>query len=170
MKKIILAVAIMCVPLFGISQNTNEIFDKYNGKEDVTTVSVSKYMFSMFSDVQTGDAESQEFLDLVKTIDGLKILTTTNKDYIKDIINTATLYMNKNGFEELLTINENGKKVIFKIKESGKKVSELNMLVQEDNEVVFMNITGDIDLKKISQLSKKMNISGLEDLKDLDNN
>jgi len=168
MKNITFIIAVLSMPLLGLAQNSNDIFKKFKGKEDVTTVSVSKYMFSLFSDVETGDKDSQEFLDLVQTLDGMKILTTENSSMAKEIIKSVQKHMDNSGFNELMTVEENGKDVVFKIKEEGKKVSELIMLVNEGDQVVFMSITGNIDLKKISQLSKKMNISGLEDLEDID--
>ncbi len=99
----------------------------------------------------------------------MKILTTENVSISHEVIESVQKHMDKSGFKELMTVEENGKDVVFKIKEEGKKVSELIMLVNEGDQVVFMSITGNIDLKKISQLSKKMNISGLEDLEDIDN-
>jgi|LGVF01.1.fsa_nt_gb hypothetical protein len=169
MRNLAFIIAILSMPLLGLAQNSNDIFKKFKGKEDVTTVSISKYMFSLFSDVETDDADSQEFLELVQTLDGMKILTTENVSISHEVIESVQKHMDKSGFKELMTVEENGKDVVFKIKEEGKKVSELIMLVNEGDQVVFMSITGNIDLKKISQLSKKMNISGLEDLEDIDN-
>ncbi|MEN8138641.1 MAG: DUF4252 domain-containing protein [Bacteroidota bacterium] len=168
MRNIVYIVAIMSMPLLGLAQNSVEIFNKYKGKEDITTVSVSKYMFSLFSDVETDDPDSQEFLDLVQTLEGMKILTTEDAVMAQDIIKSVKKHMDKNDFKELMTVEENGKDVVFKIREEGKKVSELIMLVNEGDEVVFMSIVGNIDLKKISKLSKKMNISGVENLESID--
>jgi hypothetical protein len=154
----------------GFAQSSNEIFDVFKGQEDVTTVSISKYMFSLFSDVETEDAESQEFLDVVKTLDAMKIITTENDLMSKKLLKMVNTYLKKNDFKELMSIEEKDQEVIFSIKESGKKVTELIMLVNENNQnIVYMSIVGDIDLKKISKLSKKMNIQGLENLDEIDN-
>ena len=99
----------------------------------------------------------------------MKIITTENTSTGKEIIISVKKHMDRNNFEELMTIDDKGKNVVFKIKEKNKKVSELIMLLDENDQVVFMSITGDIDLKKISTLSKKMNISGLDALENIDN-
>lgn len=171
MKRLIILLGIIIGSAsVSFAQNSMEIIDKYKGQEGVSYISINKYLFSMFSDVDTEDAESQEFLDVVKTLDGMKILTTEDEKIGKDLYSKVSSYLNKNSFEELMRIEEKGKTVVFSIREEGKKVSELIMLVKEENDVVVMSIVGDIDLKKISKLSKKMNIEGLENLDEIDEN
>lgn len=169
MRNILLIIGIL-IWTNGFAQSSNEIFNHFKGQENVTTVSISKYMFSLFSDVETQDSENQDFLEVVKTLDAMKIVTTENQSLAKELFSMTNKYLNKNNFKELMSIEEDNKVVLFSIKENGKRVSELIMLVSEgDKDVVYMSITGDIDLKKISKLSKKMNIQGLENLDEIDN-
>lgn len=170
MKRLIVLIGLFLGSTAIFAQSSTEIIESYKGKEDVSYISINKYLFSMFSDVDADDSDSKEFLDVVKTLDGMKILTTENKKIGDEIYAKASKYLQKHNFNELMSIEEKGKTVVFSIKGEGKKVSELIMLVKEDSNIVFMSILGDIDLKKISKLSKKMNIQGLENLDEIDEN
>ena len=163
MRNLAFIIAILSMPLLGLAQNSNDIFKKFKGKEDVTTVSISKYMFSLFSDVETDDADSQEFLELVQTLDGMKILTTENVSISHEVIESVQKHMDKSGFKELMTVEENGKDVVFKIKEEGKKVSELTKIdgigdaIAKQLEEVGIKTAKDMASADPEKLSLKLN-------------
>ncbi len=90
MKKIILILIVAFFSIPGFSQNTpvDELFDKYSGKEGFTSVYITSYMFSMFTDIETNDPE---FDELMKNLKGIKILATDesyngNANFYKEII------------------------------------------------------------------------------------
>lgn len=66
------------IPFFTFSQNTplDELFDKYSGKEGITSVYITSYMFGMFADMETNDPE---FDELVKNLKGIKIWLQTKR-------------------------------------------------------------------------------------------
>ncbi|MBU3928492.1 MAG: DUF4252 domain-containing protein, partial [Bacteroidetes bacterium] len=47
-------------------------------------------------------------------------------------------------------------------------ISELLMLVDDDNEGLIMSMTGNIDMNTISDIGKSMNMKGMENLDKLD--
>jgi CII-binding regulator of phage lambda lysogenization HflD len=58
--------------------------------------------------------------------------------------------------------------VKFMIDEQGGKISEMLMIVGGNEEFMIMSIFGEIDLKQISRIGSRMNIKGLENLKNMD--
>ena len=75
MKKLVLILAILVTPLATFSQS---LFDKYEDLDEVTSVVVNQKMFNMLAqiDVKTDDPEADEFLNMVKSLKNLKVLTT----------------------------------------------------------------------------------------------
>lgn len=54
------------------------------------------------------------------------------------------------------------------IRENGDKISELLMVMGGPDEFMVLSVFGDIDLKQISRIGRKMNVSGLEKLENMD--
>jgi hypothetical protein len=52
----------------------------------------------------------------------------------------------------------------FYIKESGGKISELVMIMGGTDDFMVMSLFGEIDLKQVSKIGKKMNVEGLQKL------
>jgi hypothetical protein len=67
-----------------------------------------------------------------------------------------------------MQVRDQEENVRFLVKENGPKVKELLLLVGGSDSFVLMSFVGDIDLKKISQLGKSMDIEGLEHLEELE--
>jgi len=169
MKKLILNVIALLFPFFLFAQNTpvDELFDKYSGKEGFTSVYITSYMFSMFSDVETSDPE---FDALMENLKGIKILATDetyngNANFYTEIIDKLPTSV----YKELMVIKEKDQDVKFLINEKDGKIIELLLIAGGKDENALISIQGNIDLKNISKLAKTMQIDGLEHLKEIDN-
>ncbi|MCK5028479.1 MAG: DUF4252 domain-containing protein, partial [Bacteroidales bacterium] len=168
MKKIILLLTVVLLNLPGFSQNTpvDDLFDKYSGQEGFTSVYITSYMFSMFTDVETNDPE---FDELMKNLKGIKILATDetyegNANFYKEIIDKLPM----EDYKVLMVIKEKDQDVKFLINEKDGKIIELLLIAGGKDENALISIKGNIDLKNISKLSKSMNINGLEHLEEID--
>lgn len=168
MKKLLLSLIVIALPLMLSAQNTpvDELFDKYSGKEGFTSVYITSYMFSMFSDMETDDPE---FDELIKNLKGIKILATDdsykgNANFYKEIIDKIPM----STYKELMVIREKDQDVKFLINEKDGKIIELLLIAGGKNENAIISIQGNIDLKNISKLSKSMKIEGLEHLEEID--
>ncbi len=145
-------------------------FDKYMNDDRFTVVFVSPKMFDMVSkmDLQTGDPQAQAALDIIKDLQGLRILTTevTPLKFFQE----AKDMLPGKGYEVLMTVRDNksGDNVEFLVKEAGDKIHELLLLVGSSDEFVMLSFTGAIDLKKIGELSKVLNVEGAEHLEKLE--
>ncbi len=168
MKKIITILVIAVLPALGYSQ-----FDKYEDMDNVSAVVVNPSMFRLLSniDVEVDEPEAQDFMDIAKSLKNLKVFITEDKSISADMMRTMNQYLKSAKLEELMRVKDKDTNVKFYIK-SGKDedhVSELLMFVTGMNKVdvevngrkfetVLLSLTGDIDLRKIGSLTKKMNL------------
>ncbi len=168
MKKIITLLIIAAIPALGFSQ-----FDKYEDMDNVSAVVVNHSMFRLLSniDVEADEPEAQDFMDIAKSLNNLRVFITEDKSISADMMKTMDQYLKSAKLEELMRVKDKDANVKFYIK-SGKDedhVSELLMFVTGINnvdvevngrkfETVLLSLTGDIDLRKIGSLTKKMNL------------
>ncbi|HEY0092167.1 MAG TPA: DUF4252 domain-containing protein [Flavobacterium sp.] len=165
MKKLIITIAFIMLPALFFAQAA---FDKYDGQDDVTSVIVNKKMFQMMGNVK--NKESQQYLNLIKKLDNLKVFTTESTRVTADMKGTADKYIKSSGLEELMRVNDKGQniKIMVKSGASDTQVRELLMFIEgsgKGRETVLMSLTGDFDLNEISLLTDKMNLPGGDDLK-----
>jgi hypothetical protein len=168
MKKFILTIIIVFVSNVFFAQTA---FDKFDGQDGITSIIVNKKMFQMMASVKVdaNDKETQQYLNLIRKLDNLKVYTTTSAKFAADMKMTAEKYMKSAGLEELMRVNDSGKNVRIMVKSgTDNLVKELLMFIDEggkQNETVLMSLTGNFDLNEISILTDKMKIPGAEDLK-----
>ncbi|QYJ68178.1 DUF4252 domain-containing protein [Flavobacterium litorale] len=167
MKKIVTALLLVLMPAVFFAQSA---FDKFDGKDGVTAIIVSKKMFALMSnvDVDTSNAEAKQYLDLIKKLDNLRVFTTSDKKAIADMKTTMTSYLKKYPLDELMRINDSGKniKIYVKTGKTETEIRELLMFIEGGNEeTVLMTLTGNFDLSELSVLTDKMNLPGGTQLK-----
>jgi len=183
MKKLAVILAIALAPIVTFGQS---IFDKFEDMDGVTSVIVNQKMFKMLADlqIQTDDAESQEVVNMVNKITGLKVLTTGDEKISAEMNSTVNGYLKSSNLQELMRIKDGDQTVKFYVKEGkdDNHVKELLMFVnglkeltkgqditingqKREIETVLLSLTGDIDLRQISKLTNKMNMPGGDQLK-----
>ena len=170
MKKLIILALVILLPTVTQSQN---LFDKFDGQDQVNTIIVNKKMFDLMSKVKMDakDKEAQQYVNLIKKLDNLKVLVTSNGKIASDMRNTVDKYLKNTNLDELMRVSEGGKNVKIYVKSGSNdtKVQELLMFIEggntKGNETILMSLTGDFDLNEISTLTNKMNIPGGEVLR-----
>ena len=183
MKKLILIIAVVMTSMMSYGQS---MFDKYEDMDGVTSMVVNNKMFSMLANIEvnTDDPESQAFVDMIKKITSLKVLTTGTSSVSNSMMADVTSYLNSSKLEELMRIKDGDQTVKIYVKEGKDEyhVKELLMFVnglkemtsgqdisingkKRDIETVILSLTGDIDLRQISKLTSQMNMPGGEQLK-----
>ena len=170
MKKMMFMAAMLAA---FVTANAQSLFYKYEDMEEVSSVIVSKNMFQLLMkmDVDVSDPEAQEFIDIAKSLNGVKVFITEDKTVSADMQATVNKYLKSTSLTELMRVKDKDANVKFYIREGkdSDHVSELLMFVTGINssylqvndrrvETVLLTITGDIDLTKIGSLTKKMNL------------
>ena len=168
-RKVILIIALVLVSNTIFAQS---VFDKFDNQDDITTIIVNKKMFQMMGSVKmdTKNKEEQQYLNLIKKLDNLKVFTTNSTRVTADMKATSEKYMKSSGLEELMRVNDNGKNIKISVRSGAKdsQIKELLMFMEgssKGNETVLMSLTGDFDLNEISVLTDKMRIPGGDELK-----
>ncbi len=166
MKKIILIIALILVSNTFFAQS---VFDKFDNQDDITTIIVNKKMFTMLSKVDTKDKQSQQYVNLIKKLDNLKVFVTANDIKGNEMRSIADKYQKSAGLEELMRISEKGKnvKIFVKSGATDSQIKELLMFIEGSGkeETVLMSLTGNFDLDELSALTEKMNLPGGDELK-----
>jgi len=159
MKKLILLVAIVTLPFANYAQSS--IFDKFEEMDDVTTVVITKEAFKMASKFGGSSAEAKEYVDMVKSLENLKVFTTENSAIAKQMSDVVNSYLKSAKLTELMRIKDKDANVKIYIKKGKDEnhVSELLMFVSDmqnktNQESVILSLTGDIDLNKISTITE----------------
>lgn len=148
-----------------------QYFEKYMYDDRFTVVFISPKMFDMVSkmDLRAPEPETQAVLEIIEGLKGLRILTT--RETPRKFFEEARSVLSPKGYEVLMTVRDNnsGDNVEFLVKEVGDRIQELLLLVGNPDEFVMLSFVGDIDLKKIGELSKVLNVEGAEHLEKLEN-
>ena len=166
MRKLILVIALLLVSNSFFAQS---VFDKFDNQDDIMTVIVNKKMFLMLSKVDAKDKQSQQYINLIKKLDNLKVFVTSSDKKSDEMKATAEKYLKTAGLEELMRINEKGKsvKIYVKTGTTDSQVRELLMFIEGSGkeESVLMSLTGNFDLEELSALTDKMKIPGSAELR-----
>jgi hypothetical protein len=147
-------------------------FQKFEGNENITSVVINKKMFELMGRVKMDgkDKNAQDFLNLVKKLDAMKVFVASDLKMIPEMKATSEKYLKTAQLEELMSINDGGKKIRILVKSGAKEsqIKELFMFIEgnaKEPETVIMSLTGLFDLDEISLLSDKMNLPAGEQIK-----
>lgn len=165
MKKVIAVVVLMVVVNESFSQDAiSKFFSKYQTDESFSSVTVSSKMFGLFTNMEADTPEDKEVLEAISKLKGLKILAKQNARNARDLYKEAFTLIPIKDYEELMSVRNEDKDMKFYIKESAGKISELLMVMGGNEQFMVMSLFGEIDLKQISRIGKKMDVKGLEHL------
>lgn len=145
----------------------SKFFTKYQNDESFSQVNISSKMFSLMANLDVENAEDQEVVNMISKIKGLRILAKEEARNSRELYKEALGMIPVKDFEELMTVRDKDKDMKFFIKETGGKISELLMIAGGNEEFMVLSLFGEIDLKQVSKISKKMNIEGLENLENI---
>jgi len=170
MKNLVVSLVFLMSSVVSFAQGA---FDKFEDKDEVASVIVNKKMFEMMSKVKADpkDKEMQQYFNLLKKLDNLKVFTTSNVKVAADMKATVTSYLKSNPLEELMRASNGGKNVKIYVKSGANEnnVRELLMFIEganmKDANTIVLSLTGNFNLDEISMLTEKMSLPGGDDLK-----
>lgn len=167
MKRILIPILLIAFSLAGNAQNTaiDQLFDRYADRDGFTTVSISKAMFSLFASEQES---KDEFNKAVKGLESIRILAPDSAIQAQmkgklNFYNEISKSLPLSQYEELMSVKEKDQVFKMLIRKKGSVITEF-LMIGGGKDNVLICITGNIDLKSISKLSKAMNIEGMENI------
>lgn len=167
MKKIVVMVwmvAAAATAAMAQGDAISKFFNKYQGDESFSQVTVSSKMFGLFTNMEMEDPEDQEVLNAISKLRGLKILAKEEARNARELYKEAMSLIPAKEYEELMSVRDKDKDMKFFIKEAGGKISELVMVAGGNEEFMVLSLFGEIDLKQVSKIGRKMSVDGLENL------
>jgi hypothetical protein len=169
MKKIIalLLMATVSMGVYAQGEAINKFFTKYATDESFTTATISSKMFSLITNMEAETPEDKELIEAISKLKGLKVLGKENTSDARALYKEAFGLIGKD-YEELMAVRDKDKDMKFYIRESGGKVSELLMVMGGTDDFMLLSLYGEIDLKQISRIGRKMNVDGLDKLEKMD--
>jgi hypothetical protein len=152
------------------SQNSpvDKLFEKYANKDGFTTVTISKYMFSLFAKKNADTKDN--FGKVINGLESIRILTVEDSilnltiNFYKEIIKELPF----DQYKELMSVKTKDQDMKMLINEKDGRITEFLMIVG-GGENVLIYITGNINLASLAELSKDMNIQGLDKLDNINN-
>ena len=160
----VVAVMVMMSASIQAQDAITKFFSKYQNDDSFSQVTISSKMFSLFTNMEVEDKDDQEVLSAISKLKGLRILTKEDTRESRSLYKEAMGMIPVKEYEELMTVRDKDKDMKFFIKEAGGKISELVMVMGGNEEFMVMSLFGEIDLKQVSKIGKKMNVDGLEHL------
>lgn len=149
----------------------SKFFTKYQSDESFSQVTVSSKMFGLFTNMESDSPEDKEVLDAISKLKGLRILAKQDARDARELYKEAFSLIPVKEYEELMSVRDKDKDMKFYIKESSAgKISELLMVMGGNTDFMVMSLFGEIDLKQVSRIGKKMDVKGLENLEKLKDN
>ena len=140
----------MMLPIMAMAQLPHfaKLGEKYNGMEGVTAMTVNKQMIAMFAG---GNAD----LDFV---DEVQILLSENADVSSGIVKDAKKAVKKSKVDELVSANDDGATFTIYTKSESDLITNIVIVIENENPSGFIVITGDIPQEKISEVVKIANM------------
>ncbi|SEW48616.1 Putative auto-transporter adhesin, head GIN domain [Chryseobacterium wanjuense] len=167
MKKIILIFALAFSHFFNVygqkdKDKLDQLFEKYQEVEGVTSIKIAKPMFGMLSNLDLGDAELDQIKPLLAKITGLKILiaerpanaTNAKEQKLTQINKDISSYLSNLNYSEIMTVNSNGAKIKFLSAEEKNGILD-DLLLSIDSggeENILMKLDGKLSMDDINKI------------------
>jgi hypothetical protein len=172
MKTYILLFTLLLTGLtcYGQSEAVMEFHNKYKDNGKYLSVRIDGGLLNLLSGIETNDEEAQEMLDAMGKIDAINVhsIDRDEDDFEDSDIDKFKRDVKKEKYDELMIVRDGDTDVDFLIKEKKGKISDLLLVVEEPDEFVIVNISGEIDMKTIAKITGNLDLKGCEHMDKLE--
>ncbi|PJJ68289.1 DUF4252 domain-containing protein [Chryseobacterium geocarposphaerae] len=165
MKKIIIIFALAFSHFFNVygqKDKLDQLFDKYQEVEGVTSIKIAKPMFGMLNNLDLGDAELDQIKPLLSKINGLKVFiaekpqdgNSVKGQKLDQISKDISSYLSNLNYNEIMTMNSNGAKIKFLSAEEKNGILD-DLLLSIDSggeENILVKLDGKLSMNDINKL------------------
>ncbi|WP_312994457.1 DUF4252 domain-containing protein [Chryseobacterium flavum] len=152
--------------VYGQKEKFDQLFEKYQEVEGVTSIKIAKPMFGMLSSLNIDDSQLDQIKPLLSKINGLKILITENPEKINTVegrrvqSNLSQLskdvasYVKNLNYSEIMSVNNSGAKVKFLSSEAKNGMLD-DLLLSIDGgsgESVFVMLDGKLSMDDVNKI------------------
>ena len=152
MKNILIAIAMLAIPMSGFCQNESieQFYNKYIENENVTDINLKGWVLSLASliaDEKTGE-------EVLEKITQLRIMVADEKNIVsKSDLKKLMKDVRKNSFEDLMTVRDGNDRINFMVreKEDG-TITNVLVIVNGDKEFILLSLEGALDFEDLKKL------------------
>lgn len=154
MKKTILIIAAILIPLIGSAQEGKELYNKYAGKKGVQAVYISSTMFELMKSIPDMEVEGEDVNigGIIKSMDGMYILSVEDRTLATELTDEINKRVENGKYELLMSaIDENDTMNIYIRRKEG-TVTDFVMIAVEKASTSVISISAKMpfeDLKKL---------------------
>ena len=157
MKRIALILTVILLPAMAMAQNSavDKLFNKYKGKEGVTTVQISPELFQMVSAMGIEEVEDCDIP--LEQINSIKILTIEDEDAFPGVnfYDEIKGELRTDNFAEVMTVDEGSETVRIWMRADKAVVREFLLIVGgDDNVLIYM--TGNLNMKDLEGIAESL--------------
>ena len=142
--------------VYGQKNKLNQLFDKYQDVEGVTSIKIAKPMFGMLSNLNIADAELDQIKPLLSKIDGLKVLITEGtKGELANVNKEISSYLNNLNYNEIMSVKNGGSKIKFLSAETKSDGTLDDMLLSIDSgggENILVMLDGKLSMDDVNKI------------------
>lgn len=146
-KNIFLILFLFCTSLCFAQDN---LFEKYADMDNVTSVFISKKMFDLMPDIESGGLD---LMNLKGKINNLQIVTSDKRE-VRDQMRKEFSTLISKSHEELMRVKDDDTRASFYIIQQGDLINEMIMLADTDSDYVVIRLTGRFTLQDIQDVAK----------------
>lgn len=155
MKRVILLIVAVALPAFMMAQNSavDNLFNKYKGKDGVTTVQISPELFQIMNAMDIEEIDDHDIpFDKVASV---KILTIEDEETNEGVnfYDEIKGELKTDDFAEVMTVDDGGETVRMWMKADKTMVSEFLLIVGGDDNVLVY-ITGNFNMNDLEGLAQ----------------
>jgi hypothetical protein len=159
MKKITFIALAFCsiIAAFGQKDPVEEVFKKYQGTQGYTLIHMNGEMINKLTESMDSG--------LVSKISQLRILTlehSCDKNEGLDLRNEVLNKLDRAIYKEMITINQNDEDVTILVKESDGRILEMVVVVENQDNPVLIQVTGDIIFSEVASKFKMQDFMSLQ--------
>ncbi len=144
---------------FGQSNSIEDFYTKYKNNEDITALTLSggmiKFAASFEEDGNTKILDKIALVRLLMMSDNNLVSKKEYHGFMKDI--------KKDAFDELIKIKEDGIDIDIFIREKGDTITDVLIMVKEENEFIMVSLEGNFQYSDLKDLD--LNFDGGKYLK-----
>lgn len=147
MKKLIVTLIVMLVPVLFYAQGA---FDKFNDVDGIDVIVVDKSMIDLAGEMKVGKDEQDLVTKFTDGLDNLKVYSTEVKKYKKQLKAAVKDYLRDNNMKALVSVKDDGEEVKVYAKQTAGSDTLDEVLVFVDSgdgdETLVVTFTGKVKL------------------------
>lgn len=157
MKRFILIISAILFATSAFAQSNNAIYNKYSGKQGVSTVYISPNMFKLMKylpEVEILDDKEVRFDKIIRTFEGMYVVEIENIALAKNLVSDVESMIAKGKLELLMEVKEKDETVRIYAEQEGDIFKKLIVLEKEDDSATYISIDAEMSQEAVAELLK----------------